>query len=387
MSLLRSKMALILAIGAGLVIFIALIQGAKCAECADPVLNGGESCSNGGDWDPMQKLDEIGTGKYDQVQSGGSVKWPEKSRTNRWGKAAYGFDNNQTAEESTSEPTEKENGAAEDKSVENKPSENKTVVAFVNEAPTVRSSEFKEMLVPIEDITESDILIDVSQEPTEFINGAVVLSYDKFLLNGGLKSVQEVAQILGDAGISANDSVVIYGECLPCGGGPAASSYIYWMMKSLGHEKIRVMDGTIVDWKALGLPTTNENNTGIRPAVSYIPNYTSEFIASYDYVKSGEAQIIDARTIDDFGAGSIPGAINIPFESVLKDNKIKDESSLRKVFAILNKNRPIVVYTETGIKASVVWFSLELLGYNAKLYSWSDWRANELQKDNSTDQQ
>ncbi len=380
MSLLRSKWTLVLAIAAGLVIFIVLAQGAIGAECADPVLNGGQSCSNDGGWDPMQKLDEIGTGKYDQVPAGGT-KWPEKSRTNRWGKAAYGFDDNQTAEDSTSE----ESAPKENEAVENKPVESKTVETEVNETPIVRSSEFKEMLVPIEDISDSDILIDVSEKTTEFIPGAVILSYDAFLLNGGLKSVQEVSQILGGAGISANDSVVIYGECLPCGGGPAASTYIYWMMKSLGHENVRVMDGTIDDWKGLGLPTTNENNTGIRPGVSYVPNYTSKFIAAYDYVKSGTPQIIDARTIEDFGAGSIPGAINIPYDRVLKDDKLKDEASLKKTFAILNKNRPVVVYTGTGIKASVVWFALELLGYDAKLYSWQDWVVNELPKGNSSD--
>ena len=199
-----------------------------------------------------------------------------------------------------------------------------------SEAVLERSNEFKTMLVPIEDISERDILIDVSEDATEFIQGAVVLSYDKFLRDGGLRSVPEVAQILGDAGISRNDSVVVYGECLPCGGGPAASTYVYWMMKSLGHENVRVMDGTVADWKELGLPTTNENNTGIRPATSYIPNYTPEFIAAYDYVKSGSPQIVDARSMHDFGAGSIPGAINIPYESVIKNGKIRDEAALRR---------------------------------------------------------
>jgi thiosulfate/3-mercaptopyruvate sulfurtransferase len=36
-----------------------------------------------------------------------------------------------------------------------------------------------------------------------------------------------------------------------------------------------------------------------------------------------------------------------------------------------------VVFTSTGIKASVVWFSLKMLGYDAKLYSWQDWLANQ----------
>ncbi len=71
-------------------------------------------------------------------------------------------------------------------------------------------------------------------------------------------------------------------------------------------------------------------------------------MATYDYVKSGSAQILDARTMEEFGTGSIPGAINIPYESVLDDKKIKDEAKLERVFATLSKNRPVVVYTEYG---------------------------------------
>ncbi len=368
MSLLGSRYMQIIGVCAGLIILISLAHGG--AECASL----GADCGGGG-WDPMQKLDEIGTGKYDQVQAG-AAKWPEKSRTDRWNKTAYGFEEAEEDVQAQDKTPEKEPVKAK----EDRPEETEESGQLLE-----RSDEFKLMLVPIEDISDTDVLIDVSEDATEFIQGAVALSYDKFLRDGGLKSVPEAAQILGDAGISANDSVVIYGECLPCGGGPAASTYIYWMMKSLGHENVRVMDGTIADWKALGLPTTDKNETTIRPATIYIPNYTPEFTAAYDYVKSGSPQIIDARSMQDFGTGSIPGAINIPYESVIKGGRIKDETALRRNFAILRDDRPVVVYTATGIKASVIWFALTILGYDAKLYSWQDWLANEAPKGNSSD--
>jgi thiosulfate/3-mercaptopyruvate sulfurtransferase len=367
MSLLDSRCMQFIGICVGFIMLISLAHGG--AECASL----GADCDGGSGWDPMHKLDEIGTRKYDQVQSV-AAKWPQKSRTDRWDKTAYGFEEEVAKEEviqAEKEPV---------KTAESAPEE-----TAESEEVLERSNEFKTMLAPIKNISEPDILIDVSENATEFVYGAVVLPYDKFLRDGGLKSVAEVSQILGDAGISQNDSVVVYGECLPCGGGPAASTYVYWIMKFLGHENIRVMDGTVTDWKALGLPTTNENNTGIRPATSYIPNYTPEFIAAYDYVKSGSPHIVDARSMQDFGAGSIPGAINIPFESVIKDNKIRDETALTNTFAVLDEDRPVVVYTATGIKASVVWFALELMGYDAKLYSWQDWLASEAPKGNSSD--
>jgi thiosulfate/3-mercaptopyruvate sulfurtransferase len=35
-----------------------------------------------------------------------------------------------------------------------------------------------------------------------------------------------------------------------------------------------------------------------------------------------------------------------------------------------------VIYTDTGVKATMPWFVLTLLGYDARLYSWQDWLAN-----------
>jgi len=163
---------------------------------------------------------------------------------------------------------------------------------------------------------------------------------------------------------------------MPCGGGPAPATYIYWMMKCLGHENIKVLDGNIEDWAAAGLSTTNKST--VRPITNYTCKFTPEFIASYEYVKSGKAQIVDARPFQEFNASSTPVAINIPYDNVLENRTIRSEAALKNVFAGLNRNRPVVVFTDTGIKASVVWFALELMGYEAKIYSWQDWLNNQI---------
>jgi thiosulfate/3-mercaptopyruvate sulfurtransferase len=98
-----------------------------------------------------------------------------------------------------------------------------------------------------------------------------------------------------------------------------------------------------------------------------------ELLATYDYVRNGQAQIIDARTVEEFEAGPIPGAVNIPYESVLDEKRIKDEASLKDLFAGLTQDRPVIAYTSTGVKATMVWFALSLLGYDSRVYSWQDW--------------
>jgi thiosulfate/3-mercaptopyruvate sulfurtransferase len=225
-------------------------------------------------------------------------------------------------------------------------------------------------------ISTDDIVLDISPNATRYIEGAINIDYEDFLSGGGqLKSISELADLLGKAGISSNDSLVIAGECLPCGGGPSPAIFTYWLLKYLGHEKVRVLEGGTDDWAAAGLNTSE--NPVTMPIKEYHPHLKPGLLATYDFVVNGGAQIVDARPATLFDIGSIPGAVNIPYENVLDNKKIKSEEDLQKVFTGLDKDRPVVVYTNAGIEASLVWFALTLCGYDARLYSWRDWLENQ----------
>jgi len=243
----------------------------------------------------------------------------------------------------------------------------------------LRIDEAKSILMPLDAVTNADILLDVSENSKSHIAGSVVIPYTDFEVQAGvLKPWPEISKILGDAGISREDSVVIYGECLPCGSGPSVATYVYWIMMSLGHENVMVLNGTAEDWAAMGRTTTKDAQ--ILSGKIYTPTETANYTATYDFVKSGQAQIVDSRTLQEFMSGSIPGSISIPYTSVLNGRKIKDEDQLNKEFMMLDKNRPVVVFTNTGMKASVVWFALKMMGYDARLYSYQDWMANQPSK-------
>nr|HPM27225.1 rhodanese-like domain-containing protein [Methanothrix sp.] len=322
------------------------------AECSSL----GGACDDGG-WDPMAKLDEIGTGNYDD-QPQASPKWPEKSRELRWNM-------------SSTDGQEKEIAASDP---------GKPIVDTGTEQVLNR---FPEIMVEIDEVSSSDVLLDVSESATEHISGSLAISYEDFMEDQKPKSVEKITEILGQAGITENDSLVLYGECLPCGGGPSASAYVYWIMKSLGHEKVRVLNGYVRDWKEKGLPVSS--SAIVRPAAKYIPQFTDNLIADYEYVKSGQPQLVDARTVQEFGSGSIPGAISIPYESVLDGDMMKSPSDLETAFSILDKERPVVAFTNTGFKGSVVRLALEIMGYDARLYSYNIWLDNQLAEQESND--
>ena len=248
--------------------------------------------------------------------------------------------------------------------------------ASYSQADPKRSQSFVSVLVPLERVNTSGIIVDISPNSTEYIPGAINIPYTKFLNPGGaLKPISELARVLGDAGISQDDDVLIYGECQPCGGGPSAATYVYWIMKYLGHKDVKLLDGGIDDWVKSLQPTVMK--PGILAAKSYTPTLKADLLATYDYMQSKTAQIVDGRTAEEFSSGSIPSAVNIAYDKVLDGKRIKDEASLQKLFASLRKDQPVVVYTNTGVKASMVWLPLMLLGYDARLYSWQDWEANQ----------
>ena len=356
---------------------LVLIESASAgAECAS--LGGGCDDSNGG-WDPMAKLDEIGNVTATQQSAG--TNWAKKSREIRWG-----MNSSQGAEDEKGE--ENESAVAPDSVPQAEAEEAKDVQIAAPlklkelQINMTRSLKAREMLLPLDEVDDADdaddadILLDVSENSSLHIEGSIYIPYMEFFLQPGiLKQADEVASILGEAGISREDSVVIYGECLPCGGGPSVATYVYWMMKSLGHEKAKVLDGTAEDWATAGGATSG--SAEVLPRKEYIPLVNSNYTATFDLVKSGQVQIIDARTPPEFAMGTIPGSIRMPYESVLADKKITGEDRLDMVFMVLNKNQPVVVFTNTGMKGSVVWFALEMMGYDARLYSYQDWMANQ----------
>jgi thiosulfate/3-mercaptopyruvate sulfurtransferase len=226
------------------------------------------------------------------------------------------------------------------------------------------------------DLSPDDIVLDISPDATRFIEGAVNINYESFMENGGqLKSTRDMAAMLGDAGLSSNDSLAVAGECLPCGGGPSPAFFSYWLLKYLGHERVRILQGHPDDWAAAGLNLSNRS--AAREKMEYITHIAAKLLSTYEFVVTGGAQVVDARLGRDYAIGSIPGAVNIPYEAVLSNESLRPEADLEKVFAELDKDRPVVVYTNLGVEASIVWLALQNCGYDARLYSWRDWLENQ----------
>ncbi|HSD58716.1 MAG TPA: rhodanese-like domain-containing protein [Methanotrichaceae archaeon] len=243
--------------------------------------------------------------------------------------------------------------------------------------PEDRSDSFPndDILKPIKSVSSSDVVVDVSNGDDyakAHVKSAIHLPTRSFLdENGNLKENEELAQVLGNAGISRDDSVVLYGSSESSG----EAEFAFWVLSYLGQKDIMLLDGNLADWKAAGLPVESSQNK--KDVVMYKPDINSEILAEYEYVKSSQAQIADARPFTEFGKGRIPGSTALDPANVIKGDKIKDASGLDMVFARLDKDKPIVVYSDDYSRSSLVWFALQLMGYEAATYTWEDWKDHE----------
>jgi thiosulfate/3-mercaptopyruvate sulfurtransferase len=243
--------------------------------------------------------------------------------------------------------------------------------------PVDRTASFPDgaILKAMKSVSSSDVVIDVSNSgsySTSHIKGAIHIPSSKFINSiGNLKTEDELASILGNAGLSRDDSVVLYAGKETSG----EAQFAFMVLRYLGQKDVRILDGGLADWKAAGLPEEASDN--ILPAKEYKPSLKPDVIAEYQYVKSGEAQIIDVRPFVEFGKGRIPGSIALDPSDVIKGEKIKTSDGLSTVFSRLDKENPIVVYSDDYSQSALVAFAMILMGYDASIYSWEDWKANE----------
>lgn len=364
--MINSKMGRSAALLALLLIMNVLVSNAIDQYCP--------KCYNGENWG--SSAETFLTGNTTEQPLSNSAN-PKLSRENIWGTKDDRISaDNSIEKNSTSANTPQQSRA-------NNPN------TITNSVAPQRSSSILGMLAPVSSVLPAtgasttkpssyDVILDVSPEATEYIQGAISIPYAKFMNNGSLKPVSEVAKILGDAGISERDSVLVYGQCLPCG---VNSAYVYWILKYLGHDNVKILDGGIDDWVAAKLPT--ETVPKVLPKVTYTPKLDPSLLATYGYVKNSKVQIVDARSFQEFGLGYIPRALDIPYDQVMDNGRLKSEVELKNMFSSLDKAKPVVVYSDTGAQAGSVWFALGALGYNASVYSWQDWTAHEPASDKS----
>jgi thiosulfate/3-mercaptopyruvate sulfurtransferase len=194
---------------------------------------------------------------------------------------------------------------------------------------------------------------------------------------------------LAGLGITKDKHIVIYDDK----SGSNASARFWWMLRSVGHEKVQVLNGGLYQAKENHFPLSSKTETSVEALEPYlIDNWhlpTIEITELKRVSQNPDYLVVDVRDKDryegktepiDIIAGHIPGAVNIPFTENLDQNGLFLESKeLRKKYRTLFggiKADHIIVHCGSGVTACHTILSLDVAEMEIpKLYvgSWSEW--------------
>lgn len=200
------------------------------------------------------------------------------------------------------------------------------------------------------------------------------------------------AEAVSKLGISNNDLVVVYDQS----GIAMAASRVWWMFRVFGHENVRVLNGGLAYWHALGLPL-NTNPPKPAEAGEFNASYRPELVRSLNTLHSelgnSDSCILDARSADRFSGraheprpgmatGHMPGSRNTPFINLIDPatGRLKDRAALESAFAHVQNSGKIIATCGSGVTACVLALALFELGRkDVAVYdgSWSEWGNKE----------
>lgn len=274
----------------------------------------------------------------------------------------------------------------------------------VNISPIIQASELLKLYK-----SENLIIVDVSNGKnaksnykTKHLDGAIFVDLNTQLAEikddlsiGGrhpLPKIENFAKMLSNLGISPKSHIVIYDDK----NGSNAGARFWWMLKSVGHEKVQVLNGGLNQAKNNNLPLSSKKESAQTLSEPYqidkwnLP--TIEINEVENVSQNPNYLVVDVRDTErydgisepiDLVAGHIPGAINIPFTENLDVNGLflkPDElrNKYETLFGDIN-NENIVVHCGSGVTACHTLLALDYAEMEIpKLYvgSWSEWSRN-----------
>lgn len=209
--------------------------------------------------------------------------------------------------------------------------------------------------------------------------------YEENLKNGQPALPQLAASKFAALGLTRASDVVVYD-----GGDGRAASAVWYMLRYLGHEKVRILDGGFRKWLKEGRALTQETPQLVK--ATYVPKARTDWAVKSAALAGSPALLVDARSLAEYtgkesgGArqsGHIPGAKSFSWTQLAGEiSTFKSPEAMKKSLAAagITPDKEIVTYCNGGLGRSThLLAALTLLGYEkVKVYpgSWVEWAAD-----------
>lgn len=219
------------------------------------------------------------------------------------------------------------------------------------------------------------------------IAGAQSIGVDSFRSTAGgvpgtlfpWETIHLVAHRLGLAGAIP---VVVYSE-----ESDIDATFVASVLRIAGVRQVSVLDGGFKRWTAEKRAVTAERHPVAASSEAFVPR-AADLVALEEVKKAVEAKsavLLDARPVEAYNAGHLPGAKSrfwmkdIVPAGQLDAGSFRPEAEVKVELeaAGVTAATPVIVYCSTGHQASELFFTLRYrLGYpNVRLYngSWLEW--------------
>jgi thiosulfate/3-mercaptopyruvate sulfurtransferase len=192
---------------------------------------------------------------------------------------------------------------------------------------------------------------------------------------------------IGNIGIGADSTVVVYDDL-----SSKDAARIWWILRYWGVSDVRLLNGGWKAWKAEELPTNAEVSSPPSAVDFKAMPRTRQLVTKaqiLDSLTGFRLQIVDTRSNDEFcgielkknkRGGAIPGAKHLEWSDLIDPatERFKSPMKLRRLFdqVGIDLDKPIASHCQSGGRASVMVFGLELMGAkDARNYypGWSEW--------------
>jgi thiosulfate/3-mercaptopyruvate sulfurtransferase len=243
-------------------------------------------------------------------------------------------------------------------------------------------------------------IVEVDEDTTAYekghITNALAWNWSEDLhhaLNRDFIDARGLSALLQRAGVGPDTTVVLYG-----GNNNWFAAYAYWLLKYLGFDNVRLLNGGRKKWElesrelvqdAPSFPETSFEVTGG-------PRQNLRALRDEVLTGVGTAAFVDVRSPEEFRGeklapdhlpqeqaqvpGHIPGAKNVTWmRAANEDGTFKTADELRSLYQGegIDGTTDTIAYCRIGERSSHTWFVLtELLGYpNVRNYdgSWTEY--------------
>ena len=241
-----------------------------------------------------------------------------------------------------------------------------------------------------------EVDVDTNAYDEGHIAGAVAWNWTSQLndpVRRDILSKEAVEKLLGEAGVSNSDTIVLYGD-----NNNWFAAFAFWILKMYGHENLLLMDGGRKKWVEDGrelvteIPTPQAGQYSAKEADTSLRATVIEVLKD---IESKNSHLVDVRSPAEYSGeviappgmtetaqrgGHIPGAKSIPWaQAVNEDGTFKNADQLRELYGAkgVDASKPVIAYCRIGERSSHTWFVLHyLLGFpNCKNYdgSWTEY--------------